>query len=121
MSPTCDRCKEPIVDRSEAVICTHFGALPTLSHRICASVPSPYAPDAILKIGVDTLPMLLIINLVTTICGGALYTLYGIFELFNSDFFFPIEVSMGLTVIVAGIFLHSSIRNMQERTSGLIS
>jgi len=124
MSTACDRCRGPIINRSEAVVCTHFGALPTLSHRACASVPSQHAPVAILKISVDVLPVFLMINLVNVMV-GILFTLWGIFEILNAtnSLFpvFPMGLFMGPILVVIGGFMYSSIMKIQKRASGLIA
>jgi len=124
MSTFCDRCRRPIIHRSEAVVCTHFGALPTLSHRTCTSIPSPYAPAALLKIGVDVLPIFLIVNLVNVIL-GILFILWGISELFASTNslipVFPMGLFMGPMLIVIGGYMYSRIWKIQRRASGLIA
>ena len=118
MGGPCERCGGRIDYRSEAVICTHFGALPTLSHRICAQRQSPHVPDVGLTLGVGLLPMFLIINILNMII-GIVAIFWGIFEMtqpqesFASSF--PIGLIIGPFMVTIGGVLTARCRKLSKR------
>jgi len=122
MDVFCDRCRGPIIHQYEAVICTHFGSLPTLSHRRCTSFTSQYAPAIFLKFGIGMLPFFIIVNIVN-IALGLLLTTWGLVELIEPQDSlvptFPMGLFMGPVFIGAGAFLLSWIMKLKRRTSQL--
>ena len=122
MGAVCDRCRRPIIHQYEAVMCTHFGSLPTLSHRRCTSFASRYAPAVIFKFGVELLPFFAIVNVVN-ITLGLLLTIWGLAELVEPQESLvptiPIGLMSGPFFIVIGAFLLSSIMKIKRRTSRL--
>ena len=65
----CDRCGKAIEFRSDAVFCTHFGSLPTISHQACARRNFAHTPSVGLKFGVRLLPFFLIVNVINFLIG----------------------------------------------------
>ena len=111
-------------------MCTHFGSLPTLSHRSCTSFHSQYAPAVILKFGVELLPFFTIVNVVN-IALGLLFTIWGLAELYEPQGSpydavairvptIPIGLMAGPFFIVISAFLLSSIMKIKRRTSRLM-
>ena len=99
MGGRCDRCNRSIEFRKDAVFCTHFGSLPTISHRACAQLNFPNAPPVVLKIGVDMLPLFFIVNLLNLVI-GIIALMWGIIELTQ-----PQDTSVYAPVLPMGLLI----------------
>ena len=116
----CDRCGKAIELHSDAVICTHFGSLPTISHQACARRNFAHTPSVGLKFGVRYLPFFLIVNVLNFLIGViALY--WGLFELTKPQDAntytptFPIGLMFGPFMIGIGGVLVARIQHLSKR------
>ena len=116
----CDRCGKAIELHSDAVICTHFGSLPTISHQACAQRNLAHTPSVGLKFGVRLLPFFLIVN-VLNILIGVIALSWGLVELTQPQDAntytptFPIGLMMGPFMIGIGGVLVARIHHLSKR------
>ena len=120
MGGPCDRCGGAIEFRSDAVICTHFGSLPTISHQACAQRNFAHTPSVGFKFGAGLLPFFLVVNILNFLI-GVIALSWGLVELTQpQDAYtyaptFPIGLMIGPFMIGIGGVLVARIHHLSKR------